>query len=64
MLSDIFKKNVDKDEDEHGLNEAGAGLAGRVSGQDKVLCLSLQRTVLPWLDHSPDEVWNNLHQLL
>ena len=63
MLSDIFEKNVDEDEDEHGLNEAGAGLAGRVrGGEDKILL----RLVLEMagLEDSPDEARHYLHQLL
>lgn len=65
MLSDIFKKNVDEDEDEHGLNEAGAGLAGRVrGGQDQILRW-LERMIFgAGLDHSPDEARHYLHQLL
>ena len=54
---------MDEDEDEHGLNEAGAGLAGRVSGgEDKILL----RLVLEMagLEDSPDEARHYLHQLL
>ena len=64
MLSEVFEEKVDKDEDEHCLNKAGAGLLvpRPPGGEDKVL----RRGGAVWagLDHGPDQARHELQQLL
>ena len=64
MLSEVFEEKVDKEEDEHGLNKAGAGLLvpRPPGGQDQVL--RRPRAVRAGLDHDPDQARHELHQLL
>ena len=64
MLSEVFEEKVDKDEDEHCLNKAGAGLLvpWPPGGEDKVLRRG--GTVWAGLDHGPDQAGHELQQLL
>ena len=64
MLSEVFEEKVDKDEDEHCLNKAGAGLLvpRPPGGEDKVLRRG--GAVRAGLDHSPDQARHELQQLL
>ena len=55
---------MDEDEDEHGLQEAGAGLV-RTGSHHKILRRRAQPLLaLPSLNYSPDEVRDELYQLL
>ena len=66
MLSEVLEEKVDKDQDEHCLNKAGAGLllvpSWPPGGEDKVLWRGGQ--VRPGADHGPDQVGHELQQLL
>ena len=64
LLSYELKQEVDEDEDEHGLQEAGAGLV-RTRSHHKILRRRAQPLfALPSLNYSPDEVRDELNQLL
>ena len=55
---------MDEDEDEHGLQEAGAGLV-RTRSHHKILRRRAQSSLaLPSINYSPDEAGHKLYQLL
>ena len=64
MLSEVLEEKVDKDQDEHCLKKAGAGLlcARPPGGEDKVLWRGGQ--VRARSDHGPDQAGHELQQLL
>ena len=66
MLSEVLEEKVDKDQDEHCLKKAGAGLlcARPPGGEDKVLWRAGGGTVRPGLEHRPDQARHQLQQLL
>ena len=64
LLSYELKEEMDEDEDEHGLQEAGAGLF-RTRSHHKILRRRAQTSLaLSSLNNSPDQAGDKLYQLL